>query len=303
VIANYLDAPDADPDGRYGYSDIDLFPMAISEEYRRYPASAKAQVSQYGADYIRLTGHQPLTIRFEGQQQVPLVDAEPQGTYSWWSNRGDVSNSTLTRPVDLRSVDAATLEFSTWFEIEDGWDYAYVEVSTDGGKRWDILEGKYATDEDPVGNAFGPGWTGISGGEDQARWVEEQVDLSRYAGKEILLRFEMVTDDAVNKPGLLIDNLRIPQINWQDDGETGPGDWVADGWILTDNSVKQGWLIQVLEIGGGTLTVERLDVGPDGVGELRIENIEDLQDVTMIVSALAPVTTEKATYSYTITRD
>lgn len=303
VIANYLDAPDVDPEGRFGYSDIDLFPMAISEEYRRYPVSAKAQVSQYGADYIRLAGHQPITIRFEGQEQVPLVDAAPQGAYSWWSNRGDVSNSTLTRPVDLRSVDAATLEFSAWFEIEDGWDYAYVEVSTDGGKRWDILEGKYATDENPIGNAFGPGWTGISGGEDEARWVEEQVDLSRYTGKEILLRFEMVTDDAVNKPGLLIDNLRIPQINWEDDGETGPGDWVADGWILTDNSVKQGWLIQVLEIGDGTLTVERLDVGPDGVGELRINNMEDLQDVTMIVSALAPVTTEKATYSYTITRD
>src|SRR5690606_18942777 len=128
-------------------------------------------------------------------------------------------------------------------------------------------------------------------------------DLSQYAGKEILLRFEMVTDDAVNKPGLLIDNLHIPEINWQDDGETGQDDWVADGWILTDNSVKQGWLVQVLEIGGGTLTVERLDVGPDGVGELRIDNMEDLQDVTMVVSALAPVTTEKATYSYTITRD
>ncbi len=304
VIANYLDAPEADDEGRYGYSDIDLVvPVAISEEYRRYPVSAKAQVSQYGADYIRLAGHQPITIRFEGQQEVPLVDAEPQGEYSWWSNRGDVSNSTLTRPVDLRSVDSASLQFSAWFEIEDGWDYAYVEVSTDGGESWDILEGRYTTDEDPVGNAFGPGWTGVSGGGDEARWVEEQVDLSPYAGKEILLRFEMVTDDAVNKPGMLVDNLRIPEINWQDDGEAGEGDWTADGWILTDNSVKQDWLVQVLTIGGDTLTVERLAVGPDGVGELRIDNMADLQDVMMIVSALAPVTTEKAAYGYTIARD
>ncbi len=303
VIANYLDAPEADDEGRYGYSDIDLFPMAISEEYRRYPVSAKAQVSQYGADYIRLAGRQPIMIRFEGQQQVPLVNATPQGEYSWWSNRGDVSDSTLTRPVDLRTVISASLEFSAWFEIEDGWDYAYVEVSTDGGKRWNILEGKYTTDEDPVGNAFGPGWTGISGGGDEARWVEERVDLSHYAGKEILLRFEMVTDDAVNKPGLLIDNLRIPEISWQDEGEAGEGDWTADGWVLIDNSVKQDWLVQVLELGGGTLTVERLAVGPDGVGELRIDNMEDLQDVMMIVTALAPITTEKATYSYTITRD
>ncbi len=55
VIANYLDAPDADASGRYGYKTIDTIPMAISEEYRRYPASGKAQVSQYGVDYIRLT--------------------------------------------------------------------------------------------------------------------------------------------------------------------------------------------------------------------------------------------------------
>lgn len=303
VIANYLDAPEVDTEGRYGYSDIDLLPMAISEEYRRYPISAKAQVSQYGADYIGLAGHQPITIRFEGQQQAPLVDAEPQGKYSWWSNRGDVSNSTLTRPIDLRSVGSASLQFSAWFEIEDGWDYAYVEVSTDGGKHWDILEGRYTTDKNPAGNAFGPGWTGVSGGEDEARWVDETVDLSRYAGKEVLLRFEMVTDDAVNKPGLLIDNLRIPEINWQDDGEAGEGGWTAEGWILTDNSVKQDWLIQVLEAGGGTLTVERLEVGPDGVGELRIDNMAELQDVMMIVSALAPITTEKANYSYSITSD
>ena len=97
VVANYLDAPDADASGRYGYKSIDVFPMAVSEEYNRYPASGKAQVSQYGVDYIRLKGREPLTIRFEGQSQTPLVDATPQGTYSWWSNRGDQSNSTLTR--------------------------------------------------------------------------------------------------------------------------------------------------------------------------------------------------------------
>ena len=303
VVANYLDAPEVDDEGRYGYSDIDLFPLAISEEYRRYPVSAKAQVSQYGADYVRLSGRQPITIRFEGQQQIPLVGATPQSEYSWWSNRGDQSNSTLTRPVDLRDVSTASLQFSAWFEIEDGWDYAYIEVSSDGGKHWDILEAKYTTDENPVGNAFGSGWTGVSGSEDEARWVEELVDLTAYAGKEILLRFEMVTDDAVNKPGLLIDNLRIPEINWQDDGEAGESDWTADGWILTDNSVIQGWLVQVLEIGGGTVTVERLEVGLDGVGELKIDNMDELEETILIISALAPVTTEQASYSYTITRD
>ncbi len=113
----------------------------------------------------------------------------------------------------------------------------------------------------------------------------------------------MVTDDAVNKPGLLIDNLRIPEINWRDDVESGEAGWTSEGWIRTDNSVQQRWLVQLLEIGNGTLTVERMNVGPDGVGELKIENMGDLDEVIMAVSAIAPVTTEKATYSYDITRD
>ena len=57
--------------------------------------------------------------------------------------------------------------------------------------------------------------------------------------------------------------------------------------------------MQLLEIGDGTLTVERVNVGPDGVGELRLENMADLDEVMMAVSAFAPVTTEKAAYSYT----
>jgi hypothetical protein len=258
-------------------------------------------VSQYGVDYIRLNGDQPLTLRFEGEKESRLVDATPQGTYSWWSNRGDQSNSTLTRALDLRNATAPTLEFSAWFEIEDGWDYAYVEASTDGGQTWQVLPGKYTTTDNPVGNAFGPGWTGASGASDRPKWVEESVDLSAYAGEEILLRFEMVTDDAVNKPGLLIDNLRISEIDWQDDAEAGDTGWTSEGWILTDNSVQQGWLVQVLEIGDGTLTVERVEVGPDGIGELRLENMADLDEVMLAISALAPVTTEKAGYSYSIT--
>jgi hypothetical protein len=133
--------------------------------------------------------------------------------------------------------------------------------------------------------------------------VDERVDLTPFVGQEILLRFEMVTDDAVNKPGLLIDNLRIPEIGWQDDGESGDAGWTSEGWILTDNSVAQRWLVQVLEIGRGTVTVQQIEIGPDGRGELRIDNLGDLTEAMLTISALAPVTTEKASYSYTITQD
>ena len=155
----------------------------LAETYRNYPVHASAQVNQYGVDYIRLKGSGPVTIDFQGQTTVKLVDADTRGAHSWWSNRGDDSDMTLTRPVDLTTAASATLNFSLWYDIEDGWDYAYVMASTDGGSHWDILPGKHTTDENPVGNAFGVGWTGISSrsGKTEAgpEWIEESVDLSR----------------------------------------------------------------------------------------------------------------------------
>ncbi len=302
VIANTLDAPQADPSGRFGYSNIDLYDMAMSETYRSYPASAEARVSQYGADYVKLQGRGAININFAGQAEAPLTNAAPQGATSWWSNRGDQSTSTLTRAFDLRSLTSATLTFSTWYDIEDGWDYAYVAASTDGGQRWQILRGRNTTADDPVGNAFGPGWTGISGGGDTPEWVDEQVDLTPFAGKEVLIRFQMVTDDAVNHAGMLVDNIAIPELGFADDSEAGPGDWKAAGWILTDNSVTQRWLVQFISVAGDRVTVQRMPVGADGRGQLTINNLGDLDKAILVISALAPVTTEAATYSYEITQ-
>jgi immune inhibitor A len=302
VIANYLDAPEADEEGRYGYADIDTFPMSVADTYRTYPAADEARVSQYGVDYIRLRGGRPMTVRFQGATRAQLVAAEPQGTFSWWSNRGDQSNSTLTRSVDLREVDKATLTFSAWYDIEEGWDYAYVSVSVDNGQKWQILPGRHTTERNPVGNAFGSGWTGISGGGDDAEWVEEEVDLTSFAGQQILLRFEMVTDDAVNEPGLLIDDVAIREAGFEDDGESGASGWTSEGWLLTDNSVRQRWLVQVLQIADSQVTVRRMTVGEDGRGELSIPQL-DGGEAVVIVSGLAPVTTETATYSYEVTLD
>ena len=232
---------------------------------------------------------------------LKLVATNLKGQHSWWANRGDDSDMRLSRAFDLRNVKTATLTFSTWYDIEDGWDYGYVEVSTDGGKHWQILPGKTTTDKNPVGNAFGVGWTGISGGGKTPAWVEEKVDLSAFAGKQILLRFEYVTDDALNLPGWLIDDIRIPELNYSDDAELGNGGWQAEGWALIDNVLPQRWLVQILAVRtDGTMVLERMKVGPDGRGQAKLDKVDTLDDAVMIISALAPVTTERAKYSYTV---
>ncbi len=299
VIANYLDLPEIDPTGHFGYTGIDTPEMVVAKTHRSYPVSGEEQVSQYGVDYIRLRGSGSVTIQFAGQQQVAVVDAAPQGTHSWWSNRGDQSSATLTRAFDLRAVDSATLTFSVWYDIEEGWDYAYVAASTDGGNRWQILQARTSTTANPVGNAFGPGWTGTSGGRTPG-WIDEQVDLTPFAGQEILLRFQMVTDDAVNRPGLLLDNIAIPEIGYTDDGENGAGGWEAAGWALIDNSLDQRWLVQLVRVSGNQVAVEQMAVGLDGRGELLVADLGAADEVVLAISGLTPVTTEAASYSYTI---
>jgi len=301
LIANYVNKRSADPNGRFGYAEIEPDPPAVSATHRRFPITEKADVSQYGVDYIRLRGTGEVTITFTGQNVVGLVNAKPNGSYAWWSNRGDDSNPTLTRAFDLTGVKTATLTFSTWYDLEDGWDYAYVVVSTDGGKKWQILRGQQTTDKNPVGNAFGPGYTGVSGGGKTPQWVQEKIDLTPFAGKKILLRFEYVTDDAVNGPGMLIDDISIPEIGYSDDAEKGKGGWEAAGWVRTDNRLAQRWLVQLLEIGSdGTVSLQRVPINPEGRGQVTVSRLDGLREAVLVVSAIAPTTTERATYSYTI---
>ena len=51
----------------------------------------------------------------------------------------------------------------------------------------------------------------------------DDVDLTPYAGSEVLVRFEYVTDDAVNGRGLCLDDFAIDEIGWADDAESDGG--------------------------------------------------------------------------------
>ncbi len=78
--------------------------------------------------------------------------------------------------------------------------------------------------------------------------------------------------------------------------------WEAAGWAQTDNALSQRWLVQLLEVGDGQVTVQRMVVGPDGHGQLNVSDLGDLHEAMLVVSGLTPVTTEPASYSYTLTQ-
>lgn len=287
VIANYTGQP-----GGYLGSDKGVAP---SETIDR-PVDGEGEVHQFAADYIEVD--KPGTFTFDGAESVPLLGEQPHsGRGQWWSARSDSIDTTLTREVRLNGVDTATLRFWTWFDIEKWYDYGYVEVSTDGGATWQVLPGRHTTTEDPVQQAYGPGYTGISGGGDTPKWVEESVDLSAFAGQKVLLRFEYVTDGGLNTPGWAIDDISIPEIGFSDGAENN-GDWTANGFQRISGPVAQRFVVQVIESGDQTQVRQiTLDAANDATIELRGAD----QGVTrsiIVIAAATEATSEEAQYNY-----
>jgi len=301
IVANLLDNPGVD-DGRYGYTEIDPPSPDVETTYREsdYPVSESNTVHQQGTDYIELRGEQPLVFRFTGSTQIGLVNtAGYSGRYFWWSNRGDDSDMMLTRAFDLSDVDDATLDFWIWYDLEEDWDYAYVQISTDDGETWEILTTPSGTPTNPNGNSFGWAYTGMSGGGEAPEWIQEQVDLSSYTGQEVLVRFEYITDDAVNRPGFVLDDIAIPEIGYFSDFEEDEDEWEPAGFIRHANVLPQRWLVQLILFGRET-TVQRLELNEDLTGEWVIPLDSRTDRAVVTISGLAPVTTEMGSYSYEI---
>lgn len=295
TIANYTMSS-----GRYGYQNAQLrsfSPAAPTQIYNSLPViQDNTTVNQFGTRYYRLN-NAPSTVEisFLGNSSVELLpETAHSSQFAYWSNRVDSSDTRLTRTFDLSSVNSATLSYWTWYDIEDGWDYAYVMVSPDGGASWDILETEHSTTRNPHGTSYGPGYTGRSGG-----WVQETVDLSAYAGQPVTLRFEYITDDATLSHGMLIDDVSIPEIGYFTDFETFDDSWQAEGWAQIDNTLRQHFSVQLIKHHqDNTISVERLMfVEDEPAAQWTVNLDETVNDITIAVSGLTRVTTQPATFS------
>ena len=293
VAANALIG--ASPEDRFAYrGGVRPTIAATSTAQDRVGAAAsfRGTVHQWAARYVELP-KAAVHLRFSGARTARLIPTEPHsGRAFWWSDRADGYDATLTRSVDLRTVTAATLSFWSWYEIEKDFDYGYIAASTDGGGTWTTLRTARTTTDDPNGNNLGNGLTGTSGSPTPG-WIQQQANLGAFAGKQILLRFEYVTDGALNLNGWAIDDLAIPEIGWTDDAE-GDRDWAASGFVRSTNLVRQRFLVQVIRF-GATPTVERRIV-EDGVLELDVDGSADRRPPLVAVTGLAPRTTQTAPF-------
>jgi hypothetical protein len=192
-----------------------------------------------GADFVRLrngsgrylTSDAVASLRFDAPttyQPVPVewsVDAAGHGTgdAALASGAGDgATDRAIVRHVTVDPADP-TLSFDTRYDTEPDYDYAFVQISTDGGATYHSRATSATTTEHPPDADAAivdelPGFNGDSGG-----WIHQTVDLSDLAGKDVLVAFRYMADAYVNHPGFWIDNVRV--------GAT----------LVSDGSALTGW--------------------------------------------------------------
>jgi immune inhibitor InhA-like protein len=168
-----------------------------------------------GADYVPLQdakgnvlkGRDLRSLAFNGATTLPplpllwtVVNNDPDrpGNPVLWSGNQSNLDSAAVTSVTVPTTDP-TLRFLAKYGAEQGFDYAYVQVSTDGGATYTSVPGDKTIDA-----PLGPGLNGTTDG-----FEPHSYDLSAYAGKTVLLSFRYVSDGGVNEGGLLLDDITL----------------------------------------------------------------------------------------------
>jgi immune inhibitor A len=300
ILANLMDQPDH-PAGHFGYSEVNTLQPAIIALNQFTGERLPGYMAPYSTFYYELHANDQVNVDFKGATMARLTPVEPyEGDYVWYSNRGDETSFTLTRTFDLGEVISATLNYRVWYNLEENYDYGYVLASVDEGKTWDVLPTRYGRAENFSDDAYGIGYTGKSG-----KWLRESLDLSRYAGQKVMIRFAVNTDLATDLDGLMLDNISLPAIGYFDDAEDDQGGWDAQGFVRSSNIVPVDWVVWLVKV----------NVDPnkeDEVIRLRLDDLQsadfnidgfgtDFDLAAMVISPMAPTTTQSVDYEFTLT--
>ncbi|MFZ2015657.1 MAG: immune inhibitor A domain-containing protein, partial [Nocardioides sp.] len=148
------------------------------------------------------------------QYGAPCSDC---GEKFFYSDKGDDLDNTMTRDVDSGGALTAKVRYS----IEEGWDYAFLEASSDGGDTWTPVPTNvsYAGDDQSGFNGSGAGISGTSHGA----WVDLTATVPDGT---TTLRWRYQTDGATALNGFQVDNITL-------DGQLiGGAETDEEGWAL-----------------------------------------------------------------------
>ncbi len=128
------------------------------------------------------------------------ITDSPSGNY----DDDEISSVTIDSEINLSDAAYAQLNFMATWEIEQGWDYVQLEITTNGGGSWEPLEGKYTVMGNDNQAEAEPLYDGF-----YTDWVLEEVDLSEYIGNTVKFRFRLESDGGVTEDGFYFDDLKV----------------------------------------------------------------------------------------------
>jgi immune inhibitor A len=177
-------------------------------------------------------------VPLPNKQVTTQVGSPFAGSKFYYSGTADQMDTAMTKAFTLPA--GATLSAKARYNIEQDFDYAYLEASTDGGTTWTYVATNLSTTTDPNGQNLGQGITGVSASGD---WVDLTADLSAFSGP-VQLRFEYVTDPAQQgqpgaeqyTPGFSLDEIAIT-------GQAADGAETNTGWTFASTSSSVGFHI------------------------------------------------------------
>ena len=149
------------------------------------------------------------------------------GQYMYWSTQGDEIETTMTKS----GVTAGALTAKVNYQIEEDWDYAFLEASPNG-TTWTPINTNRSRTTDPNGQNQGFGITGSTAGA----WVDLTGTLPAGTTQ---VRFRYWTDVAATEPGIKIDNIAINGTS-VGTAEADEG-WVFDGFVRTTGTEMQSF--------------------------------------------------------------
>jgi len=167
-------------------------------------------------------------------KQVTVELGSPYaGSKFYYSGTGDNLDQTMTKSVTLPSG-SPSLTAQARYNIEDGWDYAYLTVNGNPVRT------NLSTNEDPNGSNRGNGITGV-----QTSWTTLTADLSSFAGQTVTIGFRYLTDGAQqgqpgesSVPGLQLDEISVAGTA---DGAEDASTFTLNGFRVTTGTEEQSY--------------------------------------------------------------
>lgn len=135
------------------------------------------------------------------------------GTTAWFAeNINTTTDFSLTLNKSYLLGNNSRLLFQHSYDLESGYDGGIVQISTDNGSTWQSLNDEFIENgyNGQISAFDGSSIAGQAAFSGSSRGYQlTKVDLSAFAGEEVLIRFRLVTDAFVGGDGWYVDDVWI----------------------------------------------------------------------------------------------